>query len=251
MVRLKKGGMRFAVASVALFFLAQTLDAQQLDAKNWGKNTPGVQLVAHEGPRQRGLTATVLMYNLIGKGFPVDTVYSLWQWTAGKDPKLVIEGVSFDKRGVLVCSSKPGYCAGSGADDPVNIRTTAVLGEEKRMAVISKDGKIAGFADAVPFPIESSDKNCKLAVIRMSELAETVLARASGLKANQPLTVMTRFGNEGATTKSTAGPDGTWSQLLTAQATKTASGQALISVSDGVCNVSVIFPYGKGSNQTK
>jgi hypothetical protein len=81
-----------------------------------------------------------------------DVSYVLWGWPAGKEPKLLMEGVSFDQRGVLVCSGRPGFCKGKGPDDPVNIQTTAAPGEMKRFAVVSRDGRVAGFADAVPFP---------------------------------------------------------------------------------------------------
>jgi hypothetical protein len=154
--------LRFSKSSLAvavICLLSLPLLGQQLDAEHWGKNTPGIELVTHEEPRQKTSSGTILMYNLIGKGFPDGIVYALWQWTPGKSPKVIMQGVSFDKRGVLVCSGKPGYCSGSGPDDPINIRTTAVPGEMKRMAVISSDGKIAGFADAIPFPIKPSDKN--------------------------------------------------------------------------------------------
>jgi hypothetical protein len=240
------------IASMAVVCLVSLpLPGQQVDAQSWGKNTPGVALVAHEGPRQKTSSGTVLMYNLLGKGFPEGVVYALWQWPPGKPPKRIMEGVSFDKRGVLVCSGKPGYCSGSGPDDPVNIRTTAAPGEEKRMAVVSSDGKVAGFADAVPFPIEAFDKNCKLIVTRMSRLAETVSVRASGLKPGQPLTISTRYGEESATRNSTSNPDGTWTQVVTAPTAKAPTGKALISVSDTFCNVSVTFSYGQGSDQPK
>ena len=146
-------------AAAALTLLSIPLAGQQFDAEHWGKNTPGVQLVAHEGPRQKTSSGTVLIYNLIGRGFPDGIVYALWQWPAGKSPRQMMQGVSFDKRGVLVCSGKPGYCSGSGPDDPINIQATAVLGEMKRMAVVSSDGKIAGFADAVPFPVKPPGRN--------------------------------------------------------------------------------------------
>jgi hypothetical protein len=139
-------------------FLAAVLvsysDAQQLDAKNWGKNSPGTTLALHEGPRQRTAQGTLLLYNILGRGFPSGIPYELWQWKAGQEPKKVMEGVSFDKRGVMVCSGRAGFCKGDVTDDPVNIRATAQSGESKRVAVVSPDGKIAGFADAVPFPLQ-------------------------------------------------------------------------------------------------
>jgi hypothetical protein len=223
--------------------------AAQVNPNNWGKGTAGVALIAHEEPREQTAKGTVLWYNLIGKGFPDGVVYTLWRWVAGKSPELLIKGVSFDKRGVLVCSGKPGYCKGSGPDDPVNLKTTARLGEMKRLAVVSEDGKVAGFADAVPFPIEASDKTCKLSVTRSSRLADAVIVRATGLKASQPLTVTTRYGTAETTEKPTSGSDGTWQELVHAPNAKQPSGKALISVSDGACNVSLTFDYGPGSDK--
>ncbi len=156
---------RFIIVTVAILLLgslAVPLAAQQFDEKMWGKSSPGVQLATHESPREHNASGTVLLYNLLGKGFPADKTYDLWFWRLGKEPEKAIAGVSFDKRGLLVCSGKPGLCAGQGVDDPINIKTTAVLGEPRRFAVVSTDARVAGFAEAVPFPIEASDKSCKL-----------------------------------------------------------------------------------------
>lgn len=199
----------FALLLIGLLSIASA----QIDVNNWGKNTSGVSLAFHEGPRQKSSQGTILMYNVVGKGFP-DVPYVLWQWIPDKQPQPVMEGVSFDKRGVLVCSGCPGFCKGDGPDDPINIKTTAVLGEPKRMAVVSSDGTIMAFAEAVPFPIEASDKNCKLSVVRMDTLAETVVARGSGFAPNEPLTVTTQSNDEGATTKNNAGPEGNWTGVI-------------------------------------
>ncbi len=102
----------------------------------------------------------MLTYNLAGRGFPADKPYDLWFWIPGKKPQKAIEGVSFDKRGVLVCSGKPGSCPGKGPDDPINIKTTATTGEPKRFAVVSRDGKIAGLRRSCAF----SDRGDRQAV---------------------------------------------------------------------------------------
>jgi hypothetical protein len=223
--------------------------AQKVDASNWGKNTSGVTLAVHESSRDHTDRGTVLWYNLIGKGFPDGTVYNLWRMLPGKSPETLIKGVSFDQRGVLVCSGKPGFCSGQGPDDPVNLKITAALGEEKHMAVISDDGKIAGFADAVPFPIEATDKGCKLSVVRISLQADVMLAQASGLKPNQGITVAKRYGYETGSGKYTASPDGTWESVVSTQNAMQPNGKASISVEGGGCLVSVTFDYGPGSNK--
>lgn len=140
-----------ALLSLVLL-LTIPIAAQQLTASNWGKNSLGVELATHEGPRQHTSGGTMLMYNLLGRGFPSEVPYDLWVWSEGKQPQKLMQGVSFDKRGILVCSGNPGFCAGAGPDDPVNIQAKASPGERKRFAVISPDGKIAGFAEAIPFP---------------------------------------------------------------------------------------------------
>jgi len=137
----------------SLFLIAVATTAWgQIDSKSWGKNSPNITLVLHEGPRQNTSQGTLLLYNLIGRGFPGGVAYELWGWKAGKEPQRVMEGVSFDSRGVLVCSGQPHFCKGNGPDDPINIQTTAAPGEAKRFAVVSPDGKIAGYAEAVPIP---------------------------------------------------------------------------------------------------
>lgn len=146
--------LRPALSAFLATLLLSYSAAQQLDAKNWGKNSPGITLALREGPRQKTAQGTLLLYNVLGHGFPSGAPYELWQWKAGQEPKRLMQGVSFDKRGVLVCSGAPGFCKGDGPDDPVNIQATAQPGESKRLAVISSDGKVAGFAEALPFPLQ-------------------------------------------------------------------------------------------------
>jgi len=138
------------LATVLLSYAA----AQQLDAKDWGKNSPGITLALREGPRQKTAQGTLLLYNVLGRGFPSGIPYEMWQWKSGQEPKRLMQGVSFDKRGVMVCSGQARFCKGEGPDDPVNIKATAQPGESKRVAVVSPDRKIVGFAEAVPFPLQ-------------------------------------------------------------------------------------------------
>ena len=237
------------VAILILCCFAPPLAAQQFDEKTWGKNSAGVELVTHEDPRQHTASGTVLMYNLLGKGFPADKTYDLWFWIVGKKPQKAIAGVSFDKRGVLVCSGKPGYCSGQGPDDPINIKATAVLGEPKRFGVVSTDGRIAGFAEAVPFPIQASDKNCKLSVVRQSALADVVALRASGFTPYEMLTVKTNLNPDDSIHSPTASPDGTWQAMIGTKIPGQNSGVANIQVSGHGCSVSVSFAWGEGSTR--
>ena len=144
----------FALSALLATGLLSYSAAQRLDSTNWGKNSAGITLALHEGPRQKTDQRTLLLYNVLGRGFPSGIPYELWQWKAGHEPKKLMDGVSFDKHNVMICSGQPGFCKGDVPDDPVNIKATAQPGESKRVAVVSPDGKIAGFAEAIPFPVQ-------------------------------------------------------------------------------------------------
>jgi hypothetical protein len=159
-----------------------------------------------------------------------------------------MDGVSFDKRGVLVCSGKPGFCQGDGPDDPINLKTTAILGEPKQFGIISPDGSVAGFVDAIPFPIETTDKGCKLSVVRMSPLAEFVVARATGFSSGEKLTVTTHSGPEGATLNEAADSSGNWTTVIGTQVKGQSKGKASLSIKGTSCSVSASFDWGIGSN---
>jgi hypothetical protein len=223
--------------------------AQQFDENKWGQNSAGVELAAREGPRDHTSTGTVLMYNILGKGFPADKTYDLWFWNLGQKPKKGIDGVSFDKRGLLVCSGKPGSCTGKGPDDPINIQAKAALGEPKRFAVVSRDGRVAGFAEAVPFPIDATDKNCVLSVVLQAPLAAVVRVSASGFTPYEMLSVSGNLGADSSVHSPTAAPDGSWHAIMGTKGFGQDSGKASIKVAGKNCTVAVSFPWGEGSGK--
>ncbi len=234
---------------LAALLLGLPLVAQQLDQSNWGKNSPGVELGTHEDPRQRTASGTTLTYNILGKGFPSGIPYSVWGWPVGKKPQKLIDGASFDKRGVLVCSGKPGFCSGQGTDDAINIRATASLGEPKRFAVVSPDGKIAGFAEAVPFPITASDHNCKLSIVRMEPLAEVVIVRVSGFAPNESLALTGNVDRGSPAPSPTAAADGSWQGVVEPNREGQNSGMATVKLSGKACSPALTFNWGEGSNK--
>jgi hypothetical protein len=215
--------------------LRLSLLAQQIDESTWGKNTAGSELATHEGPRERTASETVLIYNILGRGFPADKTYDLWFWTLGKKPVKAMAGVSFDKRGLLVCSGMPGFCKGEGADDPINIKATAMLAEPKRFGVISTDGKVAGFAEAVPFPVEAKDKNCKLSVVRLTQLADSLELRGSGFIPHDTLTVKESFSGGDLVKHPIVAADGTWRETVAVREPGGDSGTAAFTVAGKTC----------------
>lgn len=221
--------------------------AQQFNEEAWGQNSPGVELKATETAREHTASGTQLTYILTGKGFPADQDYSFWGWIPGKSPQKAVNGVTFDSKGVLICNPKLPYCQTDRPDAPIQVKTTAVLGEPKRFAVVSDNGHVAGFAEVVPFPIEATDKKCKLEVIRQTALAEKVLLRATGFVPYEMLNVSANLGGEDTTHSPTTSADGSWEAIVGTQVPGKQAGKASVKVSGQQCSVALTFNWGEGS----
>ena len=117
------------------------------------------------------------------------------------------------------------------------------------MAVVSSDGKIAGFAEAIPFPIEASDKSCKLSVVRMGASAEAVAVRLAGFAPNERFTLTKLTNTEEATIDESADNQGSWTGAV--KLPSKGQGKAsitVVSVTGHSCKVAVSFDWGAGSS---
>ncbi len=223
------------------------LAAQSFNEDAWGRNSPGVALQTAEGPREPTASGTQLTYMLAGKGFPSNLTYALWGWIPGRKPQMAIDGVTFNAKGLLVCNPTSASCKGEAPDAPIKIKTTAVLGEPKRFAVVSDDGRVAGFTEVVPFPIEATSKNCKVSVVRETPLAEKVMVSATGFVPYEMLNVSANLGGEDTVHSPTTSADGSWQAVVGTKAPGKESGTSSIKVSGQQCSVSLTFNWGEGS----
>lgn len=233
--------------SLLSFLLTLPLAAQNFNAEAWGKGSPGVELQANEISREHTASGTELTYTLTGKGFAPNLTYSLWGWIPGHKPQRAIDGVTFDSKGMVICDPKAPVCKTETPGVPLKIKTTAVLGEPKRFAVVSDDGRVAAFAEAVPFPIEASDKGCKISVVRQTPLAEKVLVTATGLVPYEMLNVSAHVAGDDTVHSPTASADGTWQAMIGTKAAGEDSGVAKIKVTGQQCSVALSFNWGESS----
>src|SRR5271157_5424754 len=100
--------MRRARHSTTLLLLVASVvpvAAQQLDAKNWGQGTPGVELGVHEGTRQRTSKGTILCTTSSAKDFLMALFTRFGTGSRTSRPSLLSkESVSTS----VVCWSAPG-----------------------------------------------------------------------------------------------------------------------------------------------
>ena len=71
---------------------------------------------------------------------------------------------------------------------PIEVQAIVAPGEAVRVALLTADRKRGAATSAIPFPIENTDKGCKLAVILGMKDAAMVLIDGTGFPANTPLT---------------------------------------------------------------
>ncbi|HVT96154.1 MAG TPA: hypothetical protein VHE33_01525, partial [Acidobacteriaceae bacterium] len=168
---------------------------------HWGPQmtTPGLSLAMTEVSRTKTADGTQIKYHLTGSGFSPTDKLTLVRWPLDAQAKVLMGGISFDAKGVAVCSDSPGADSLAAAaanlsaapapnatapaktqsapapppscvttmkpEEPVEIETTAAPGEAIRVALVTADRKRAAETSAIPFPIVNEDKSCKLQVI--------------------------------------------------------------------------------------
>ncbi|MFP5230556.1 MAG: hypothetical protein ACLGXA_23305 [Acidobacteriota bacterium] len=192
---------------------------------HWGPEmtTPGLALAMTEMGRTKTAEGTTqITYQLKGSGFSPTDRLMLVRWPLDGPAKVVMGGIELDAKGIAVCNdtagadalaaeaaklnaapapnsgtaqgnAQPAYapppsCATTmKADQPVQIETTAAQGEAIRVALVTSDRKRAAETSAIPFPIENTDKGCKLSVVLSVKDAGLVLVDGEGFPPNMAL----------------------------------------------------------------
>jgi hypothetical protein len=206
---------------------------------HWGPDmdSPGLTIALKEVRRAKMAQGTSITYQITGSGFSPDEKLMLVRWPLNSEAQSVMSGLSFDAKGVAVCSeAAPGQPATPAPDapaqapapasglsaapapnagnappesslppscgitmkpqQPIEIQTTAAPAEAIRVAIMAGDRKHGAAAYAVPFPIESTDKGCKLDVILSMKDAAMVLIEGTGFPPNTPLKLSATTGTD-------------------------------------------------------
>lgn len=180
---------------------------------NWGPaiSTPGISIALVEKGRTKTPTGTQIMYEITGSGFGPDERLSLIRWPLNSPTQAVMGNLAFDNKGVAVCAPPaagsqptpmpsaggsgsgtppakpqggPSCDAGMKANQPVEIETSAAAGEAIRVALVDEVNRRGAAASAVPFPIASEDKGCRLQVVLGTRDASLVLVEGNGFPAS-------------------------------------------------------------------
>lgn len=230
----------------------QRMQIQQLAIaqNNWGpkSSAPGMSLTLKEVSRTQTPSGTQITYQISGVGFTPDMKLTLLRWPLNAGVTTVMDGIVVDAKGMAVCGgADAGSCSKTmKANDPVEITTTAAKGEAVRVALVAADKKHGAAVSAIPFPVEATDKGCKLDMILGTKNAEMVLISGEGFKSHDS-TFTAGSETFGEKRPLSAGPnaEGRFTVAMTPWVANHDNGDTVVYVQSAACTTTISFHWGK------
>lgn len=243
-------GVRLALIVAAVVWIVPATSTGQAapNMKEWGEkfNTPGATLVLKKMGQGILDGHTAVAYSAFASGLPKDGHYTLWIWVVGSDPQAVADAyINNDDKVVNVLADPQHHVA----EDPIDLKMFAGKGEPKKIALISDDGRLRAFGQAVPFPINASAGSCVISAVMEQPAYEGVTISVTRLQPKEALLIDIQSENEATQNKGVATEEGAYHLLVSPFVKGKRSGKAAVLVTAKSCKVGIIFPWGEGSYQ--
>lgn len=241
---------------------------------NWGppESTPGMSLALKETGRTKNASgATEITYQITGKGFTPDMQLTLLRWPLNEKAARVMSGIEMNASGTAVCGvpapgpAAPTDAAGAAAQKngnaepappcirtmkpgtPISITATAAKGEPIRVALVAADRKHGAAVTMVPFPIEATDRGCKISVILGAKDAELVLVEGEGFHNDPKYTLGTESYGEKHPLNVKVSEKGRFVAAVTPWAPHHDVGDTVVYYQSSTCTPTVSLHWGKNS----
>lgn len=237
---------------------------------SWGPpdSAKGMALALKETGRTKNAAgATEISYQITGTGFTPDMQLTLWRWPLDDKVEQVMSGIVVDGSGTAVCGvpgpgpSAPTDAAGASAKAaevkvppcinsmkpgaPIQIEATAAKGEPVRVALVAADHKHGAAVSEIPFPIEGTDRGCKLDVILGSKNAELVLIEGHGFKQDKTFSLGTEVFGQKHPMQASPAVNGSFVAALTPWVPGHEAGDTTVYYTSSTCTPTVNFHWGK------
>src|SRR5215469_674127 len=235
------------IIAFLISFVSSTASFGQVPDKNeWGEkfNSNGATLVLKESGRTRINGQTVVSYSLFASGLPKDVDYTLWTRLVGRDPQGVANAF-INKDGLVVnVLADPAHKI---AEDPINLKVVAGIGEPKQFALISNDGRYRVFGQSVPFPIENTVGACHISATMLAANYSAVFIVVEGLQPKEELLIDSQSEGEVLHNKAAATDQGAYQSAIFPSVKGKRAGMTRFHITAKSCRVGVEFPWGESS----
>jgi hypothetical protein len=151
-----------------------------------GKNPDGLHFHFFKIDESGSSGKSLVTYRIYVPGVPETKKYALTVWKIGSEPRPVPGDIYVNGKGLLMVR-KPNQGQEDSdfvGEDELHLSVQAALGEPIRYALASSDKQLVIAGTVVPFPLEATDRGCRLEVRLATPDADAVLISADGLPAN-------------------------------------------------------------------
>ena len=211
----------------------------------WGPraSSPNVSLAIAEESR----TGADFRYGLRATGVPPGAVFTLVSWAVTqREPAEVLQGLTFDDKGVAVCAGRAGTCGDPAVpNDPIHLPFHAVPGEPVRFGIVSSDGSIKAFAKVVPLPLQGEDKGCRASATLLTPGSELLFVEGTGFPPNAEVAMSGNSEGEKHDSKEKANAQGRFTSALLPYKQGLTHGAVKIVLKSAACSPAVTVPWGK------
>ncbi|MGB6688813.1 MAG: hypothetical protein WBE76_13335 [Terracidiphilus sp.] len=214
---------------------------------------PGSHLRFAKVDETAGLNGRSLRYRIYADAAQQAVPYVLGVWRIGTsidDLQVLSEAAYVNHKGlVLGTPPNPAQQEADALNDgsELDVSVTVAQGEPVRLVLRTEDSKTMIGGTLVPFPIQSTDKSCKLSALLADPEANALLIYADGFPRNSILTVQNVSQGVVQEQKLYTDARGQGSVIVLPHLRGADSGTATETIQAGGCKVSVSVPWGRGS----
>lgn len=221
------------------------------------KSSPGASIVFREETRIAQGAKTLMAYKVAASGLTAGKNYTLYTWRFGNSqPATIAIGYSVDASGKMVCASYPyrgapdriidRWCK-TNLEDVVLALSDYQRAASLRAALISTDESVMAFGQVIPFPIQASDKNCRIWVEQVSFDGTLFTIWGEGFEAGEVIRATTTSEGETQTHDTKVSPDGRYILIISPAVMGKNSGTASYMVVGKSCQASLKLDWGQGA----
>jgi hypothetical protein len=194
-----------------------------------------------------------IRYRIFASGAAEGTPYILAGWTIGKDLtdlNVLSSSVYVNRKGLLL-TRKPNADEEDrdtvGQDAEYDLGVQAADGEPLRLMLRTPDNKILIPGTLIPFPIEATDKGCRLSAMLATPDGEAILIEGEGFQPNSQVLLQSNSAGERHDSQKPVDANGRVQFVDLPYVAGKGSGMLNSTISTKDCTVSITIPWGKGT----